>query len=156
MYVKQAKALGLKAQFQFVLIGPSMPFFGKVLGGATDGIVTLGQWSPHQKSWPRAMPFLNAYKSRFDDVPDYLDSALVFMSCEIVEQAVAKAGLDSEKLRAAYASGTFETIGGEISFDGVQATAPTLVSQVQGGEIHIVYPPEVATSPYRPKTGWGE
>ena len=156
MYMKQAKALGLKAPFQLVLIGPSMPFFGKVVGDAADGIVTLGQWSPHQRKWSRAMPFLNAYKARFNDVPDYLDSALVYMSCEIVEQAVARAGLDHERLRAAYASGTFETIGGRISFDGVQATAPTLISQVQGGEIHIIHPAEVATKPYRPKTGWGE
>lgn len=156
MYMKQAKALGIKAPFQVVLIGPSIPFFGKVFGDATDGVVTLGQWSPHQKSWSRAKPFLEAYKAKFKDVPDYLDTALVYMSCEIVEQAVAKAGLDREKLRAAYAGGTFETIGGKISFDGVQVSAPTLVSQVQNGEMHIVYPPEIATAPYKPKSGWGK
>ena len=156
MYMKHAKALGIKAPFQVVLIGPSIPFFGKVFGAATDSVVTLGQWSPHQAKWTRAKPFLAAYKAKFKDVPDYLDTALVYMSCEIVEQAVAKAGLDREKLRAAYAGGTFETIGGQISFDGVQVVAPTLVSQVQKGEMHIVYPPELATSPYTPKSGWGK
>jgi branched-chain amino acid transport system substrate-binding protein len=156
MYMKQAKALGIKAPFQVVLIGPSIPFFGKVFGDATNGILTLGQWSPHQAKWTRAKPFLAAYKAKFKDVPDYLDTALVYMSCEIVEQAVAKAGLDREKLRSAYASGTFKTIGGDISFNGVQVIAPTLVSQVQKGEIHIVYPPELATSPYTPKSGWGK
>ena len=156
MYMKQAKALGIKAPFQVVLIGPSIPFFGKVFGDATDGVITLGQWSPHQSKWTRAQPFLAAYKAKFKDVPDYLDSALVYMSCEIVEQAVAKAGLDREKLRAAYADGTFETIGGQIAFDGVQVTAPTLVSQIQKGEMHIIYPPEIATSPYTPKAGWGK
>ena len=154
LYMKQARALGIKAPFQLVLIGPSIPFFGKVFGPATDGIVTLGQWSPHQKKWPRAMPFLNAYKKKFKDVPDYLDTALVYMSCEIVEQAVAKAGLDREKLRQAYASGTFKTIGGDISFKGVGVNAPTLISQIQGGEIHIVWPPEIATSDFRAKPAW--
>lgn len=156
MYMKQAKALGVKAPFQLVLIGPSIPFFGKVFGAATDGVVTLGQWSPHQAKWGKAKPFMAAYKAKYNDVPDYLDTALVYMSCEIVEQAVAKAGLDREKLRAAYAGGNFDTIGGKISFDGVQVTAPTLVSQVQGGEMHIIYPPEIATSPYKPKSGWGK
>lgn len=154
LYMEHARTLGLNAPFQLVLIGPSIPFFGKMFGPATEGIVTLGQWSPHQKSWPRAKPFQDAYKAKFNDVPDYLDTALVYMSCEIVEQAVAMAGLDKEALRRAYANGTFDTIGGKISFKGVEVTSPTLVSQMQGGEMQIVWPPEIATSPYRAKPAW--
>ena len=154
LYMKQARALGIDAPFQLVLIGPSIPFFAKVFGAATDGIVTLGQWSPYQDKWPRAKPFYAAYKKKFNGEPDYLDTALVYMSCEIVEQAVAKAGLDREKLRRAYVEGTFETIGGQISFKGAQVTAPTLIAQIQKGETHIIWPPSVATREYRPKPGW--
>ncbi len=154
LYMKQARALGIEAPFQLVLIGPSIPFFAKVFGAATDNIVTLGQWSRHQPRWTRAQPFYEAYKRKFNDEPDFLDTALVYMSCEIVEQAVATAGLDPEKLREAYASGTFETIGGPISFKGAQVTAPTLIAQIQEGETHIIWPPSIATSQYRPKAGW--
>jgi branched-chain amino acid transport system substrate-binding protein len=154
LYMEQAKTLGLNAPFQLVLIGPSIPFFGKMFGPATDGILTLGQWSPHQKSWPRAKPFHDAYKAKFNDVPDYLDTAIVYMSCEIVEQALAKAGLDKEALRNAYATGSFETIAGKVSFKGVEVTAPSVVSQIQGGEMHLVWPPELATAPYKAKPAW--
>ncbi len=154
LFMKQAKALGIKAPFQLVLIGPSIPFFGKIFGPALDGVVTLGQWSPHQSKWPRAKPFHAAYKKRFGTEPDYLDTALVYMSCEIVEQAVARVGLDKEKLRQEFATGSFDTIAGKIEFRGVQVTTPTMISQVQNGQIHIVWPPELATSAFAPRPGW--
>jgi branched-chain amino acid transport system substrate-binding protein len=154
LYMNQARSLGIDAPFQLVLIGPSIPFFGTMFGPAADGIVSLGQWTPHQKKWPRAAPFYEAYKKRFNSEPDYLDTAIAYLSCEIVEQAVAKAGLDREKLRETYATGTFETISGNISFKGVQNTSPTVIAQIQGGQTHIVWPPDLATSQYQPKGSW--
>jgi branched-chain amino acid transport system substrate-binding protein len=154
LYMNQARSLGIDAPFQLVLIGPSIPFFGTMFGPAADGIVSLGQWTPHQKKWPRAAPFYAAYKKRFNSEPDYLDTAIAYLSCEIVEQAVAKAGLDREKLRETYATGTFETISGKLSFKGVQNNSPTVIAQIQAGQTHIVWPPELATSQYQPKGPW--
>ena len=140
--------------FQFVLIGPSIPFFRKTFGPAADGIMTMATWSPHQAKWPRAKPFYEAYKKRFNDEPDYTTSAIVYISCEIVEQALATAGLDKEKLRATYASKTFDTISGPISFKGPRSNLPPLISQIQNGEIHLLWPPEYATTTYQPKPDW--
>jgi branched-chain amino acid transport system substrate-binding protein len=154
LYMQYARTLGIEAPFQLVLIGPSIPFFGKMFGPAADGIVSLGQWTPHQKKWARAAPFYDAYKKRFNDEPDYLDTAIAYLSCEIVEQAVAKAGLERERLRQAYATGTFETIAGRISFKGVQNDSPTVIAQIQGGQTHIVWPTDLATSQYKPKGPW--
>jgi branched-chain amino acid transport system substrate-binding protein len=154
LYMQQARALGIDAPFQLVLIGPSIPFFGKMFGASADGIVSLGQWTPHQKKWARTAPFYEAYKKRFNEEPDYLDTAIAYLSCEIVEQAVAKAGLDREKLRETYASGKFQTITGEITFKGVQNNSPTVIAQIQNGQTHLVWPPELATSKYQPKGPW--
>jgi len=155
LYMMTARELGIDAPFQFVLIGPTIDFFAKMFGPAADGIVTVGHWSPHQKAWPKAKPFFDAYVAKFNTRPDYLDSALAYMSVEILEQAVAKAGLDKEKLRRVIASTTFDTINGPVRFDGVQnATTPTMFLQLQAGEAQIVWPPDQATAEIMRKPAW--
>ncbi len=153
LYMGQAKELGIKAPFQFLLVGPTIEAFGKAFGAFADGIVTIGHWSPHQKAWPKAKPFFDAYKAKFKGAtPDYLDTALAYMSCEILQQAVAKAGLDRKKLREVIANGTFDTINGPIRFDGVEnAITPTAFLQMQGGEMHLIWPKSIATSTFRPR-----
>jgi branched-chain amino acid transport system substrate-binding protein len=77
------------------------------------------------------------------------------MSLEILEAAVAKGGLDKEKIRAAITGGTFETINGPVRFDGVQnAVTPTAFVQYQNGKLQIVWPSSIATSTYTAKKGW--
>lgn len=157
LYTTTARELGIAAKFQLVLIGPTIDFFAQMFGPAADGIVTVGHWSPHQKAWPRAKPFFDAYVAKFNTRPDYLDSALAYMSVEILEQAVAKAGLDKEALRQVIASTTFDTINGPVRFDGVEnAITPTMFLQLQAGEAQIIWPPDQATAEYIPKPAWPE
>jgi branched-chain amino acid transport system substrate-binding protein len=154
LYMNQARELGINAPFQFVLIGPSIPFFRKMFGPASDGIVTLGYWTPHQTKWTRGIAFYDAYKKRFNDEPDYTITTTTYSSCEVVEQAVAKAGLNREKLRETIAGGQFDTIVGPIAFKGAQSTVPASISQIQNGQIHFLWPPEIATSEFKPKGAW--
>ena len=150
LYMGQAKELGIDAPFQFLLIGPTIAAFAGAFGEVADGIVTLGHWSPHQASWPRAKPFYDAYTAKYGMSPDYLDTALAYMSCEILEQAVAKSGLDHDKLRNEIASSTFDTINGPVKFDGVEnSITPTAFLQLQEGEMHLIWPAEIATSSFQ-------
>jgi branched-chain amino acid transport system substrate-binding protein len=151
LYMGQAKELGIKAPLQFLLVGPTIEAFGKAFGNFANGIVTIGHWSPHQKAWGKAKPFFEAYKAKFNGAtPDYLDTALAYMSAEILQQAVAKAGLDKAKLRDVIAKGTFETINGPVRFDGVQnAVTPTAFLQMQKGEMHLIWPKSIATSAFK-------
>jgi len=153
LYVRQAKELGIDAGFQFVMIGPTMDFFPKLLGPAANNLVTVGEWSPARNA--RARAFHEAYIAKFKEKPDYLDSSLAFMSCEILEQAVKTAGLDRTKLRNAIAQGSFETINGTVKFKGVEnAVTQTGFLQIQNDEMQQVWPPSLATAKYRPKTSW--
>jgi len=155
LYAKQAKEMGIAAPFQFVAIGPTIDFFAKVVGPSANGFVTMGHWSPAKADWKRAKPFYDSYVKKFNEKPDYLDSVVSYMSCEILEQAVAKAGLDREKLRQAIQTMTFETINGPVKFQGVQNTVtPTAFLQIQGNELQLVWPKSIATSAFKPKTGW--
>ncbi len=153
IYVRQAKELGIGAKFQFVLIGPAIDFFPKLLGSAADDIVTVGEWSPARNA--RAKAFHDAYVARFKERPDYLDSALAYLSCEILEQAVKSAGLDRNKLREAISKGSFETINGPVRFKGVEnVVTQTGFLQLQAGVPQLVWPAALATAKFRPKTSW--
>jgi branched-chain amino acid transport system substrate-binding protein len=155
LYAKQAKELGLNSTFQFVAIGPSDAFFPKAVGAASaDGVVTIAHWSPRAE-WKGSQAFYDAYVKKFGEDPDYLNSALAWMSLEILETAVAKHGLDKEKIRAMISSDTFDTINGKVKFDGVQnSITPTAFVQYQKGKLQIVWPASIATGKYEPKKGW--
>ncbi|MDZ4736945.1 MAG: amino acid ABC transporter substrate-binding protein [Rhodospirillaceae bacterium] len=155
LYMNQAREVGVNAPFHFVLVGPTIDFFAGMFGPSLDGIVTIGHWSPYKTEWARAKPFFDAYVAKYQTTPDYLDSALAYMSCEILQQAVAVAGLDHDRLREVIALDTFDTINGPVKFDGVSnATTPTSFLQFQGGEAHLVWPESIATAPYQPKEAW--
>lgn len=151
LYMKQSKEIGIKAATQFLLVGPTIPVFAKAFGAHANGILTMGHWSPLQERWwPRAKNFNAAYMKKYNSPPDYLDSALAYMSLEILEQAVAKAGLDKEKLRETIATGTFQTINGPVKFTGVEnKLLPTGFLQIQDGKMHIVWPASMKTSTVR-------
>ncbi len=107
----------------------------------------MGHWSPSQKAWPKAKVFYDAYLAKYKETPDYLNSALSYEACEILQQAVAKAGLDHEKLRQEFATDTFDTIDGPVKFSGVvNVTTPTMFLQYQKGVYEIVWPKEEATA----------
>lgn len=155
LFTGQAKELGVKAPFVLALIGPTIDAYQKALGSAADNIVTVGHWSPKQAAWPKAQVFFDAYSTKYGEAPDALDSALAYMSMEILEQAVAKAGLDHEALREEIATATFDTINGPVKFEGVENTVtPTSFLQIQDGSLELIWPEEVKTSDFRPKTAW--
>jgi branched-chain amino acid transport system substrate-binding protein len=147
LYTKQAHELGLKPKMQFMLVGPGIAFFQKIFGDQMNGLVTMGHWSPSQKKWPEAKPFYDAYSAKFKEPPDYLDTVLSYMACQILEQAVAKVGLDKEKLRQTIAGDTFQTIDGPVKFEGVvNVRTPTMFLQYQNGVFEIVWPKSEATA----------
>ena len=155
LYMRAAREQGLNAPYQFMLLGPSADFFKKMFGANLDGMMTIGHWTPYKKEWPRGMPFFKDYTARFGEEPDYLDVALSWMSVEITEQAVAKAGLDHDALRKEIAGDTFDTIDGPVHFDGVRnATTPVMFLQIQGGKTQVVWPQDQASAPLIDKTGW--
>lgn len=154
LYARQARELGIAAPIQFVAIGPTEAFFAKAMGKAADGIITIGHWMPRDE-WKGSRAFDAAYRKKYNEAPDYLDSSLAYVSLEILEQAVAKAGLDREKLRQTIAADTFDTINGKIKFDGVQNTiTPTAFLQFQSGALQLVWPASFASAKVQAKKGW--
>lgn len=155
LFAGQAKELGLKAPFVMSLIGPTIDAYRKANGAAVNNIVSSAHWSPEATIWPKGKAFADAYVKAFGEEPDALDSVLSYMSLEILQQAVAKAGLDPEALRQEISTGSFSTINGEVRFDGVQnVVTPTGFVQIQNGKIELVWPAAVKTADFVPKQGW--
>ncbi len=153
IYAKQAKELDLKAPFEFVLIGPTEDFFPKVVGSAANDIVTMGHWTPMRNAAAKA--FNEAYIAKFKEKPDYLDTIESYISCQILQDAVARVGLDKAKLREAFSKDKFETINGPVQFTGIENLATkTGFLQLQGNTTQLVWPEAGATAPYQPKTSW--
>ncbi len=152
----QARGLGIAPRFLFELVGPSIAAFGQAFGPATEGIATMGHWSP-KAPWPGAKAFETAYVKRWKNRPDYLDSVLAYVECQIIQQAIEKAGtLDREKIRETIAGSLFQTINGPIRFTGTEnLLTPSMILQYQGGDLEIIWPPQTATaSPLCPKPPW--
>jgi branched-chain amino acid transport system substrate-binding protein len=152
LYAKQAKELGLNAPFQFIAIGPTAAFFAKVVGASSaEDVVTIAHWTP-RPDWKGSQAFYDAYVKKYGEAPDYLDAALPWMSLEILQSAVARAGLDKEKIRDIISKDTFETINGKVRFEGVQnVITPTAFVQMQKGKLQLVWPKSIATGQYEPK-----
>lgn len=155
LFATQAKQLNVKAPFVLSLIGATISAYQQSFGASVNNMVTVGHWSPNQSRWPKAKPFYDAYLAKYNQAPDALDSVLSYMSMEILQQAVAVAGLEREKIRDTIASATFDTINGPVKFDGVQnTTTPTSFLQIQDGGLELVWPASIKTKDFRPKTGW--
>jgi branched-chain amino acid transport system substrate-binding protein len=143
----QAKEVGLNPKFLFELVGPAAVAFGPKFSHNTEGITTMGHWSPKGK-WPGAKDFFDRYVAKWKKKPDYLNSTLGYMAGQILEQAVEKSGtLNWEKIREIISTQEFMTINGPVSFTGNEnRRTPSMILQWQKGELEIVWPPETATA----------
>ena len=154
MYMDKARELNVTSPMQFLLIGPSIPFFAKKYGKNLEGLVSVGHWTKDAK-FTGAREFHDAYLKRWNEKPDNLDSVIAYVSVQILEEAVAKGGLDREKIRDAIAAGNFDTIMGPVRYEGnsnVSTSAGLL--QYQNGDNAIIWPPSIATAKFIKKPAW--
>jgi branched-chain amino acid transport system substrate-binding protein len=155
IYMSQARELDIKAPFQFLEVGPTEAAFAKQFGESLNGIVSMGHWSPMHQEWKGAKALFDDYMAKYHERPSYLNTPLVFMSCQIIEQAVAKVGLDREAIRQEIATDTFDTVNGPVKFNGVEnVSTPAGLVQVQGDGMALIWPPSIATADFMPKPAW--
>jgi len=150
----QARAVGLSPKLFYAAVGSAFPVYRDKMGPAAEGVMGLGTWNP--KMSPQGKAYFDAHVARWKKEPDRWASAHCWAGLQILEQAVAKAGLERKALRDAIAGSEFSTIIGKIRFrNGENISTPGVVSQWQSGEFEVVWPPQNATSPaYFPKPNW--
>ena len=151
----QSKALAFNPSAFYAAVGTAFPVYRDKMGAATvEGVMGLGTWNP--KMSPQAKAYFDAHVARWKKEPDRWASAHCWAGLQILQQAVEKAGLDRARIRAHIAGTEFDTVIGKIRFkNGENVSTPGVVSQWQGGEFEVVWPPQRATAPSLfPKPGW--
>jgi branched-chain amino acid transport system substrate-binding protein len=150
----QSKAIGFNPKLFYASVGTAFPVFRDKFGPTAEGVMGLGTWNP--RSNPAAKAYFDAHVARWKKEPDRWASAHAWAGLQILEQAVAKAGLDRKALRDTIANGEFDTIIGKIRFkNGENVSTPGVVSQWLGGEFEVVWPPDRSTSAaLYPKPAW--
>ncbi len=88
--------------------------------------------------------------------PDTWASAVTFASLEVLEQAIAQAGLDRNKVSQVIATGSFGTILGEIKLENNLYRDLWWIGQWQDGKFAAVAPADRAgaSAPVVPKPAW--
>jgi branched-chain amino acid transport system substrate-binding protein len=153
--VTQARELGLKVDYFFELLGPAQPSFVSRFGDNANGILSVGFWSRHSKTTGSA-EFFDGYVKRWNMPPDDKDGSIAYISCQILEQAVKRAGIDPEKLRTELSSATFDTMMGKVKYNeqNVNIGAPPGFIQMQNRINEVVWPPEQASAKVIKKAAW--
>lgn len=152
---RQCMELGLDPKFYYMEIGPVIGPYDKIFGGGSEGILGHCHWHP-SLPYPGVKEFYNDYMARWGR-PDYENSSLGYMTGQIMEQAIEKAGtLDGAKVAKVIATEEFMTINGPVKFVGVRNVRTSAgIVQWQKGKIERVWPQKTATAPLLiPKPPW--
>jgi len=150
----QAREIAFNPKAFYAAVGAAFPVYRDKMGPTIEGVLGLGSWNP--KSSPALKAYFDAHVARHKKEPDRWASAHAWAGLQVLEQAVAKAGLDRKALREAIANGEFDTVLGKVRFrNGENVSTPGVVSQWQGREFEVVWPPQLATAPALfPKPNW--
>jgi branched-chain amino acid transport system substrate-binding protein len=150
----QAREIAFNPKAFYASVGTAFPIYRDKLGPTVEGVMGLGTLNP--KTSPAAKAYFDAHVARHKKEPDRWASAHAWAALQVMEQAVAKAGLDRKALRDAIASNEFDTVLGKVRFrNGENISTPGVVSQWQSGEFEVVWPPDRATAPaMHPKPSW--
>ena len=150
---KQSKEVGFNPKFFYASVGTAYPLYKQVMGASAEGVLGMGSWN--RKSSMAAQAYFDAHVKRFNKEPDRWASGATWASLEILQAAVAKAGLDRKAIRDYVANNSHDTVVGKIRFQGSENIAtPGAVSQWQGNEFEVVWPKSIATGSLVTKPAW--
>jgi branched-chain amino acid transport system substrate-binding protein len=128
---KQAKVASFSPPVFYLGVGAAFPVYPKIADGSVEGIMSLGGIDPNNA-------LNNAYRAKHQEVvgrgADYWGSVLIYASLQMLEQTVARVGLDKAAVAAELSSGTFSTVlGAETRLENNQLRAINWVGQWQDG-----------------------
>jgi|GEM_PF-98572 len=147
LVISQAPKVGLDPPIFHVGIGPQIPEFLKGKEAYCEGLVAVAVWHPAMP-YPGAKDYYEEYYRKYNIEPPLIGNALSYAACQILEQAVEKAGsLDLSKIKRVLDTETFPTIAGNIKFtNGINYETVHLITQIQRSKYEIVWPPQYSTA----------
>ncbi len=150
---KTAQSMGYNPKVFYISVGGAFPIYPGVADGKAEGVMAIGGVDAES---PAIRDYFARHEAFAGKAPDSWASAITYASLEMLEQAVARAGLDHAALARELSEGTFETVVGEVALEDNQLRDLWWVGQWQGGAFRAVGPAERAgaSAPVIPKPDW--
>jgi branched-chain amino acid transport system substrate-binding protein len=137
MLTEQAQIVGFNPQIMYLAIGTPFPGFKAKFGNKVNGILLYGGIDP---TAPGLDEYHKAHRAMFNRESE-AGAVSVYACLEVTQQAIETVGeIDRKKIRDVIASGTFQTIWGEIKYKNQLNAGPWAVGQWQNGEVVGLYP----------------
>jgi branched-chain amino acid transport system substrate-binding protein len=141
-------------------VGPALPNFPEQLGSTAEYVLGFSLWEPLPQILknPGMKEFIEAYEKRYHEKPNY-HAGSAYGGLQATEAAVKKVGsFEGEKLRAAMASISVDTVFGHFKVDERGMNSHEGITfQILKGQRRVVWPDKWAeTKPELPMPDWSK
>jgi branched-chain amino acid transport system substrate-binding protein len=153
MLTEQAQIVGFNPKFMYVAIGGVFPGYKGKFGNKVNGILVYGGVNPGEAGMAE---YNKAHMAMFNR-PSEAGAINVYGALQATQQAIEQVGeIDRRKIRDAIATGSFQTLWGELRYVNQVNANPWAVGQWQNGEIVGLYPSNKAGAKplLFPKPAW--
>ncbi|WP_300300775.1 amino acid ABC transporter substrate-binding protein [Ferrovibrio sp.] len=150
----QAKIANFSPKVMFLGVGVAFPLYPQKFGANTEGIMTLGGWSPDNKG---TLEYRKKHNDMHKRDPDYWGSQVGYASLQMLEQAIERVGkIDRPAIIKELQTGTFDTVLGKIKLENnMPKDAFWHIGQWQNGFFTGVAPEKAGVSQMVvPKPAW--
>ncbi|SNT30252.1 amino acid ABC transporter substrate-binding protein [Tropicimonas sediminicola] len=150
---KTAQSMGYNPKVFYISVGGAFPIYPGIADGKAEGVMAIGGVDADSLA---VQDYFARHTEIVGNPPDSWASAITYASLQILEQAVARVGLDHEALAAEISTGSFDTVVGEVKLEDNQLRDLWWVGQWQGGSFRAINPADRAgaSEPMIPKPDW--
>jgi branched-chain amino acid transport system substrate-binding protein len=137
----------------YVGVGGAFPIFPQVANGKQQGVTSIGGVDAAS---PAMVDNLSRHTQATGAPPDGWASAVTYASLQILQEAIARVGLDHAALASEIGSGTFDPVLGEVQLEDSQLRTLWWAGQWQGQQFVAISPTDRAgaATPIIPKPAW--
>lgn len=150
---KTAQSMGFNPKVFYISVGGAFPIYPGIADGKAEGVMAIGGVDADS---PKIQDYFQRHTDSAGTPPDSWASAITYASLEMLEQAIARVGLDHGALASELSTGSFDTVIGEVTLEDNQLRDLFWVGQWQGGAFRAVSPGDKAgaSDPVIPKLEW--
>jgi len=144
---KQMADQGVKVPIMTMITGPSYREFIDASGPLATNVTTASWWHPAVRYtgndvFKSSENFTKVLRAKYKEDPDYTNASGAVVGVVLQQAIESVATLDRDKVRAALASGKFQTFFAPIAFSpqGYATSYQPPIFQVQGGKPVVLFP----------------
>ena len=150
---QQTQVADYNPKVLFLGVGTQFPSYLAANGEKATGIMGLGGTDV---SNPKVMEYRKHHEEVLGAAPDYWGSVVTYATLQMLQEAIRRVGLDRGDVTEELATGTFDTVIGEVKLQDRQFRDMWWAGQWQDGQFVALAPADRpgASKPRLPKQPW--